>query len=125
MRLLIDTHIFLWMVQAEHRLSSVVRQAVTSPENEVFYSAVVSWEIATKRAKGKLAFTLSPQQDAVALGLTALSISAEHCEQAAALPDLHRDPFDRLLIAQAQMEGLVLVTADPLVTQYGIRVMTN
>ena len=122
-RLLLDTHIFLWMVSAPERLSPAVRQAVVDPAHEVFFSAVVAWEIAVKRAKGKLIFKDPPSVAARNLCLVDLPISAAHCEISAGLAAHHRDPFDRLLLAQADIEGLVLVTADVTLARYGIALM--
>ena len=122
-RLLLDTHIFLWMVSAPERLSPAVRQAVLDPSHEVFFSAVVAWEIAVKRAKGKLIFKDSPLAAARDLRLVDLPISAVHCEVSAGLAAHHRDPFDRLLLAQAETEKLVLVTADATLGRYGIALM--
>lgn len=125
LRLLLDSHIFLWMVADRTRVSAPVLKALDDPANEVIYSAVSSWEIAIKRAKGKLHFSGSPRAVAGQIGLPILSITAEHCEQAAGLPPLHGDPFDRLLVAQAETEGLVLVTEDAMLARYGVPLLRN
>ena len=124
-RLLLDTHIFLWMLAAPERLAPHVLAAMRDPSNEVIFSAVVAWEIAVKRAKGKLNFVRSPQAAAKSQNLPELAISAIHCEIAAALENHHRDPFDRLLLAQAETEGLVLVTHDAMLARYGVPILRN
>ena len=121
MRLLLDTHIFLWCEVDDTRLTDHFREAIESPQNDVFISAVTAWEIAIKRASGKLAFHSSVSSAIERNGkFQPLSISPQHAEWAGALPVLHRDPFDRLLVAQAHLEGLVLVTVDEKVLQYQV-----
>ena len=90
---------------------------------EVWFCAVTSWEISVKRATGKLHFSGSPLAVAKRIGLPELAITAEHAEVAGELPLYHRDPFDRILIAQAQVEGLVLATRDTAMARYGIRIL--
>ena len=121
MRLLLDTHIFLWCDLNDPRLPDRLRLAIASRQNEVFVSAVTAWEIAIKRAAGKLNFNgsvsgaLREQRR-----FQALPITMEHAEWAGSLPLLHRDPFDRLLVAQAQLEGLILVTVDDQILRYQV-----
>lgn len=121
MRLLLDTHIFLWADVDDPRLSQDFRRAIASPQNEVLVSAVTVWEISIKRSSGKLTFAGSISR-AVAEHpkFQALPITPEHAEWAGDLPDLHRDPFDRLLVAQAQLEGLTLVTLDEQILRYQV-----
>ena len=123
MKILLDTHTFLWMVTAPDELSANAREAFADASHEVWFSAATSWEIAVKRAKGKLEFSGSPLVVARRLGLPQLAISAEHAEVAGELPMYHRDPFDRLLVAQAQVEGLVLATRDSAMKRYGVRML--
>lgn len=120
MRLLLDTHVFLWMVQDKQKVPATFRQKLDDPASDIYFSAVLSWEIATKRAKGKLHFSGSPLQAAAKAGLFQLPITAQHCESAGELDPHHSDPFDRLLVAQAEAEGLVLATVDPVMRLYGI-----
>ena len=124
MKLLLDSHILLWSLMEVHRLGAHIRDAIASPANEVFVSAVSMWELAVKREKGKL----HAPDDLVSIvqrrGFTPLPLSLSHAEQAAMLPVYHRDPFDRMLVAQAQAEGLILVTQDARVRRYGIRTMS-
>lgn len=91
--------------------------------HEVWFSAVTSWEISVKRSKGKLEFSGSPIAVAKRIGLLELAITPEHAEVAGDLPMHHQDPFDRMLIAQAQVEGLVLATRDTAMARYGIRIL--
>ena len=123
MRLLLDSHTLLWALSEVPRLGVLAREAIASPDNEVFVSAVSIWELAVKREKGTL---LAPNDLATIVEqtrFTPLPLSLFHAEQAAMLPTHHRDPFDRMLIAQAQAEGLTLVTRDPHILRYGIRTM--
>ena len=111
-RLLLDTHVLLWSLTEPQKLSRRTRDALEDAQNEVFVSSVSGWEIAVKRALGKLKAPDNleasiEEQDFIPLNLTFL-----HAEQAGALPRHHGDPFDRMLIAQAQVEGLILVTRD-------------
>ena len=124
MRLLLDTHVLLWSLTEPRRLSPRTRDALQDSGNEVFASSVSGWEIAVKRALGKLKAPVNleaavKKQDFIPLNLTFL-----HAEQAGALPPHHGDPFDRMLIAQAQVEGLILVTRDIRISHYGIRTMS-
>jgi PIN domain nuclease of toxin-antitoxin system len=120
MKLLLDTHAFLWWDSNDDSLPSVLHSAVASPGNEVFVSAVTVWEIAIKRALGKLIFGQALGKAIEAHGFGALPITVEHAEWAGTLPQMHRDPFDRLLVAQAQLEGLVLVTVDEQILRYQV-----
>ena len=109
-RLLLDTHVVLWWLQGSDRLKDSVVVLLKDATNEVFVSAASVWEIAIKQGLGKL----EAPDDLLDLieqsGFEALSISSFHAEQAGRLPLVHKDPFDRMLIAQAQAEGLILVT---------------
>jgi len=115
-RLLLDTQVWLWMVAAPDRLAPSARAIVTAAENELLFSAASAWEIAIKHALGKL--TLPEPPDAFVprlmaqLGITPLPVLHRHALHVATLPPRHRDPFDRLLVAQAQLEELPILTAD-------------
>lgn len=118
MNLLLDTHVLLWWANDPARLADEARAAIANVENDVFVSAASVWEAAIKEAAGRLD-SPSPLEDAAAAaGIAELPIRWRHARRAAALPPLHRDPFDRMLVAQALEERLVLVTRDPLVQQY-------
>lgn len=120
-RLLLDTHVFLWWLLDDPRLGPEARAMITIPDNLVFVSAATGWEIGIKRALGKLLAPLDLEREVERNGFAPLPITFFHGEQAGALPQHHRDPFDRVLIAQAQAEGLLLVTADNHFSAYGIR----
>jgi len=120
MRLLLDTHAFLWIDSGDPKLPLSMRVEIQSRQNMVFVSAVTVWEIAIKRASGKLNFALPIGKAIADYGFHSLPISVEHAEWAGALPFVHRDPFDRLLVAQAHLEGLTLVTVDPQILQYQV-----
>ncbi len=123
MRLLLDTHALLWFVAADPQLSQAAQQAVASPNNQKLVSMVSIWEIAIKYSLGRLDLKM-PLEDFVSLHLapnkvTLLPITVPHILKVASLPHHHRDPFDRLLIAQAITEGVPLVSADSAFDQYG------
>ncbi|RFA29880.1 PIN domain nuclease [Alkalilimnicola ehrlichii] len=122
-RLLLDTHAFLWWLSDDPQLGERARAAIADERSLVFVSAASGWEIAIKRALGKLEVDDDLDGIVEEEGFEHLPITFFHGEQAGALPRLHADPFDRMLIAQVQAEGLVLVTADEQIPQYGIRVM--
>lgn len=122
MRLLLDTHVLLWAVGMSARLSTATRPMLETPDNEVYYSAANLWEIAIKSSLRRTDFQVDPEQLLAALpamGFTELPITARHAAAVAWLPPLHRDPFDRLLIAQSQVEPMILLTNDGLLVQYG------
>jgi PIN domain nuclease of toxin-antitoxin system len=122
MNLLIDTHVLLWWLLDDHRLSARARGAIMSSENSVLVSSASGWEIATKHRLGKLGLDpWKPAQLPGALadeGFVVLPISLEHAIEAGTLPGPHRDPFDRLLIAQSRLENLPIVSQDPIFAEY-------
>ena len=125
MRLLLDTHAFLWWVGAGRTLSRRARSAIGSGRNECFVSIATAWEIAIKVSLGSLRVEGSldrflPDQMA-ANGFQPLPIDLRHAARVATLPFHHRDPFDRLLVAQALEEELAVVTADPVFAEYGVK----
>ena len=125
-RLLLDTHGLLWVAEGGWRLRTDTYDAVNDLSNEVFVSAVSIWEIAIKLASGRLspAPDLDKALEAVErYGFTELNVNFRHAELAGNLPLHHRDPFDRMLIAQAQAEGLTLVTDDSLIARYDVPTM--
>ncbi|MBF1995463.1 type II toxin-antitoxin system VapC family toxin [Serratia symbiotica] len=122
-RLLIDTHVFIWWLTDEPALGSMARSVISRGSNVVYVSAVTPWEISIKRSLGKLQFEADIDEAMERNRFFPLSITHSHAEQAGELPRHHGDPFDRMLIAQSQMEGLVLVSADTVFSQYGIRLM--
>lgn len=126
MKLLLDTHAFIWWDSDPAQLSAPALAALRDPGNEVWLSVASVWEMVIKAQLGKLALRL-PLADIVtqqqANGLQILPITLAHALAVEGLPMIHKDPFDRLLIAQANVEGAELVSADPLVRQYPVRVL--
>ena len=127
MRILLDTCTFLWIAAGSRELSDAAREAFQQPDNEVFLSAVSAWEIAVKHALGRLPLPAPPHNYVPRLrdqhGILPLALEEEAVLHVSRLPDLHRDPFDRMLVAQAIVHGLTIVTPDPLVLQYPARTM--
>jgi PIN domain nuclease of toxin-antitoxin system len=121
-RLLLDTCTFLWALSGVPPLPPRVASAFRDPENDVFLSAASAWEIAVKYSQGRLALPARPEQyvpaEREARGIVALAIDEESALHASRLPFHHRDPFDRLLVSQAIVHGLTILTPDPLITQY-------
>ncbi len=112
MSLLIDTHVFLWFEAGSERLARGLRETIARAEEDVFVSAASLWEIAIKRRLGKLTIEGSPRAAALTAGFLELAIDGADAETAGALDWDHRDPFDRMLVAQCLNRGLTLVTAD-------------
>lgn len=119
MRLLIDSHVALWWLAADPALGASSRSQLTSAD-EVFFSVVTPWELGIKRALGKLSFPDGLTDALVASGMSVLPITARHAEHAPTLPNHHADPFDRMLIAQAQIETLHLMSADRQLRPYEV-----
>jgi len=118
-RILLDTHLLLWWLDASPALSTQARGMIRDPENTVFVSAVSLWEIWLKQSLGKLRLPADFTERLAAEPFESLPLTASHTQPVSLLPWRHRDPFDRMLIAQAQVENLVLLTADGLLTAYG------
>lgn len=121
MKLLLDTHIVLWALMARWRLPTPLLQTLADPGNDVLFSAVNIWEISIKRALNRPDFSFTPQDVLLAArqaSFVELPITADHAARVLALPALHSDPFDRMLVAQALCEPACLVTADLQVAAY-------
>lgn len=127
MKVLVDTHAFFWWVMDDPKLSRPARSVIEDEDNQIFISAVIAWELATKARFGKW-------EEAVALAsdiedvlqrnsFAALPITMEHARVAGWLSPRHRDPFDRMLAAQSQIEDVPLVTADPIFKTFGTRTL--
>lgn len=127
MQVLLDTHSFLWWIDNDDHLSSTARQAIADGSNEVFFSAASGWEIAIKAQLGKLRLPNGPEafvsEHLQLNGFRPLSISVSHALHTASLPSIHRDPFDRILVAQSQLEHIAIVTSDPLIQQYQVSII--
>ena len=125
MRVLLDTHALLWWLDGDRRLPAKVRRLIADSGSDVLVSAASAWEITTKARLGKLPGALEVASDVVACitgqGFSALPISMEHAQRAGGLPGPHRDPFDRMLIAQSQAEDLPLATNEQVFDAYGVR----
>jgi PIN domain nuclease of toxin-antitoxin system len=126
-RLLLDTHTLLWWLFDDAELSAAVRSTIVDPQNEILVSAASAWEIATKHRLGRL-----PEAGDVPVRLphylhrarfAVLNISLEHAMAAGALPGPHKDPFDRMLVAQARLEGLAVATTDRVFRDYDVAVI--
>ncbi len=118
MRLLVDTHVFLWWCADDRRLGAAERSALREEVNEVYLSAASVWEMNIKEALGRLRMPERVSAAALRLGFEPLPVTFEHAEATSRLPPLHRDPFDRMLVAQARVESLTLVTRDPSIRSY-------
>jgi PIN domain nuclease of toxin-antitoxin system len=119
LRILLDTHLILWWLANSPSLSEQARTIISDPENTVFVSAVSLWEIWLKESLGKLRLPPDFESRLAAESFENLPLTAAQARQVALLPWRHRDPFDRMLVAQAQVENLIFLTADDLVTAYG------
>lgn len=121
MKLLLDTHLLLWAAGDPDRLSAAARALIGAPENEVWFSAASVWEVAIKSGLGRADFQVNPRllrRGLLDNGYHELPVGSEHAVAIDSLPPLHKDPFDRLLVAQARVEGITLLTADAAVAQY-------
>lgn len=123
MRLLLDTHVVLWWLDDPMLLTDSARTVIANMDNDVFVSAAVAWEIAIKRGLGKLTAPSDLQSAIDACHFSALPITVSHASATESLPPHHRDPFDRLLVAQALIEDLTVVSRDPNIARYGVPVI--
>jgi PIN domain nuclease of toxin-antitoxin system len=121
MKLLLDTRVLLWAAGEPGRLPQAIRDMLEDPQNELLFSAASLWEIVIKRSLGRGDFQVDARllrRGLLDNGYRELEIKGEHALAVEALPPIHKDPFDRILVAQAVAEGILLLTADPLVAQY-------
>jgi PIN domain nuclease of toxin-antitoxin system len=119
--LLLDTHLLLWAAYTPDKLSDAARQLIADEGNELWFSAASIWEVAIKHSLGRPDFQADPhvlRRGLLDNGYVELSITSEHAAAVEGLPSLHRDPFDRMLVAQALAEGATLLTVDAMVAQY-------
>lgn len=121
MKLLLDTHLLLWAAGSPDRLPATAQTLLKDPQNELFFSAASLWEIVIKRGLGRSDFQVDARvlrRELLDNGYQELAITSEHSVSIDSLPPLHKDPFDRILVSQAIVEGITLLTADALVAQY-------
>lgn len=124
MNLLLDTHVWLWWLADDRRLPRLFRDSINEPDNQVSVSAVSVWEVRIKSRSGKIRIDSDPVAVSAGLGLDFLPFTIGHANRVASLPELHRDPFDRALIAQALFEDTTLLSLDEAVRRYpGLRLL--
>lgn len=121
MKLLLDTHLLLWAAGHPNRLSATARSLIENPENELLFSVASIWEVVIKRGLGRSDFQADPRllrRGLLDNGYGELPILSDHVVAIDSLPGIHKDPFDRVLVAQASVEGITLLTTDSLLAQY-------
>ena len=127
MKVLLDTHTFLWWISNDTRLSSRAREVISNGNNELLLSAASGWEIAIKVRLGRLQLPYEPErfipEQLVINAIQSLPIKISHALHTYSLPIYHRDPFDRIIIAQAQLEGLPILTSDPQIAKYKVEII--
>ena len=117
--MLLDTHAFLWWIDGSQALRPVARAAIADPQNDVIFSVASLWELTIKIALGKLTFPSDLETE----GFGMLPVTFAHLRELATLPPLHKDPFDRMIIAQSRSDGLAIVTANPAFAPYGLEIV--
>lgn len=124
---LLDTHAFLWWTMGDSRLSDTARSFIDNEANSIYVSSATAWEIAIKHQLGKLALPERPLDfvpSRIAVdGMESVPITLEHALETHNLPLLHKDPFDRILVAQSRIEQVAIVTNDPMIAQYGVEII--
>jgi PIN domain nuclease of toxin-antitoxin system len=123
LKLLLDTHAALWWLADDDRIGDDVARHLTDDSNQVLISAVVVWEVAIKRSLGKLEAPEAVGQTLIEAGAQPLPVTIEHAAAVERLPWIHRDPFDRLLVAQALSEDAAIVSRDEPLSQYGVSIV--
>ncbi len=124
MKLLLDTHILLWALAGDQRLSKKAAKLISDPQNEILVSAVSLWEVGVKHSMGRI--TVSPEilVEAIAsTGFQELAVTFDHCISVSRLPPIHRDPFDRMLVAQSLSVPAILMTHDQTLNKYGSTIL--
>lgn len=123
MRLLIDSHAFLWWGESSPALSGAARSAIADPASEVLISIAALWELVIKASSGKLTLLADIETMVASQGFSVLTVSFDHLRRFGSLPRLHRDPFDRMMIAQALAEGIPIATGDRSFAAYGVQIV--
>lgn len=124
MRLLVDSHVLLWWLQADPRLAATVAEAMEDGDNALYLSTASAWELSIKQSIGKLRVDVDLRSHAIEQGFIELPVTGAHATAIRDLPFHHKDPFDRMLVAQATVEGLTLVTADDALAAYGVPLLS-
>ena len=125
MNVLLDTHILIWALENNPSLSKKARNAIITGANMVFVSSASVWEISIKKSAGQLRVPDTLLEELIAHRFSLLNISAEHAQLAGELPMIHKDPFDRMLVAQANIEKLTLISNDPMIAQYKVKLLKD
>ena len=127
MRYLLDTHAFLWFISDDQRLSDKAQSTIRNRSNEIYFSAASAWEISIKMALGRLSIEAEVEPFLLAQllenGFLSLPITIPHATCIIKLPDIHKDPFDRILVAQSKIEDMPLISRDRMVRQYNVKVV--
>ncbi|MBI5551693.1 MAG: type II toxin-antitoxin system VapC family toxin [Desulfobacterales bacterium] len=127
MQYLLDTHVLIWWITSDNRLSAAAKALIQSRRNTLYWSAASSWEVSIKHALGRLVFDEAPEKlfgaELDKNHIESLAITNEHAFLSGQLPMHHKDPFDRMLVAQAQIESLGIVTNDPILQRYDVDVV--
>lgn len=123
MNVLLDTHVLIWVLENNPKLSGEAKKTIINGKNMVFVSVVSIWEISIKKAMGKLDVPDNLAQEIEQHRFTLLDINYDHAQLAGELPNIHKDPFDRMLIAQTKIEKLTLITADKVINKYDVKVL--
>lgn len=121
MNLLLDTHVLVWVLENNKKLSRIARDAIIDGNNVIFISAVSAWEISVKQSMGVLSVPSNMIEEIRLHRFAELKVNFEHAQLAGSLPDIHQDPFDRMLVAQAKIEKLTLVSRDKIIEKYDVR----
>ncbi len=126
MKLLLDTHILLWAAGEPEQLSNQAKALIEDPQNQLYFSAASLWEISIKNKQGRADFKVDLpvlRRNLLDNGFEEISINSAHTLAIGALPDIHKDPFDRMLVAQTAVEGITLMTADSVAAEYPVAVV--
>ena len=123
MKILLDTHILLWWLTDDPRLKAKAKKLIANPANEIFASAATGWEIAIKQSLGKITIEGNLEKELEGQGILLLPVTFAHAGEIPGLPSIHRDPFDRMLVAQARTENLHLLTVDRNILRYPANVI--
>ncbi len=125
MNLLLDTHIFIWWMESSRRLPEKIQKAINNPQNDIFISSVVAWEISIKKKLGRLTIPDDIEEAIKTHHFIALPITIAHAVHTVTLPLHHKDPFDRMFVSQARVEKLTLVSTDNKLKKYDVRLFSG